>query len=68
MIVLYKNFIKDIVQLLGVPTIDALTFGAQMFHYEQRISEIKSNDDKAQQNYTRITIGDLGQIMLQVIL
>lgn len=66
MIVSYKRFIKDIVQLFGATVTDAIKFGESMFYFEKRIAEILESDDVASTNYTRLTIADLSQMLPQV--
>ncbi|XP_065206567.1 endothelin-converting enzyme 1-like [Planococcus citri] len=65
-IVLYKHYIKDIVQLFGATVTDAVKFGESMFYFEKRVAEILENDDDVQTNYTRIAIGDLNGILVQI--
>ncbi|XP_065338294.1 endothelin-converting enzyme 1-like [Cloeon dipterum] len=58
-VIAYKRYLKDMVQLLGATGPDASSFAEEMFHFEKRIAEITPSLDELQDpatTYNRITL------------
>jgi predicted metalloendopeptidase len=61
-VIAYKRYLKDMVQLLGATSTDASSFAEEMFHFEKRIAEITPSLDELQDpatTYNRITLDAL---------